>query len=187
LRLKPLEEPAPNGHQAPRAQLSARPGGAQGPFQVLLRSPGLGVRMEELSSYCIKESALPPRLRELALLEAARAFEAGHSWNAHVGKAQEAGVDAEALARLARGEEPGFAREDEQLLHRFAQQLLHGHCVDDQLYDRAAEYFGEQALVDLVGCLGTFTALAMLLNAFAIALPPDAAPPFPGPVRASSH
>jgi 4-carboxymuconolactone decarboxylase len=185
LRLKPLEDSAPHGSEEARARLSARPGGAQGPFQVLLRSPELGVRVEALSSYCVKESALPPRLRELALLEAARAFDARHSWNAHVGKARDAGVDGAALARLARGEEPGFPREDEQLLHRFAWRLLRGHGVDDRLFDEAAAYFGEQALVDLVGCLGTFTALAMLLNAFEVDLPAGTTPPFPGPARAA--
>ncbi|MBR7826966.1 hypothetical protein KDK95_11680 [Actinospica sp. MGRD01-02] len=170
MRLKPLEAAAP----------------AQGPFQVLLRSPELGSRMRALSSYCIADSALPLRLRELALLEAARAFEAQHSWHAHVGKARDCGIDGAALDRLARGEDPGFPRHDERLVHRFARQLLRNHAVDDGLFEEALECFGEQATVDLVGCLGTFTALAMLLNAFEVDLPDGATPPFPGPAHAAA-
>ncbi|MBR7833904.1 hypothetical protein KDL01_11540 [Actinospica durhamensis] len=175
MRLNPLDDAAPPG------PLTSRPGGARGPFQVLLRSPELGVRMEQLSSFCITESALPPRLRELALLEAARAFDAPHSWHAHVGKGREAGLDGDALERLGRGEEPGFPRADEQAVHEFAVRLLHHHAVDDALYAQALGHLGEHALVDLVGCLGTFTALAMLLNAFEVDLPVGASPAFARP------
>jgi 4-carboxymuconolactone decarboxylase len=64
-------------------------------------------------------------------------------------------------------------------VHSLATQLLRHHGVDDALYAEAVAHFGEPALVDLVGCLGTFTAFAMLLNAFEVDLPPGASPAFP--------
>ncbi|MCI3278894.1 neutral/alkaline non-lysosomal ceramidase N-terminal domain-containing protein [Streptomyces cylindrosporus] len=162
-----------------RAAITDRRGAVRGPFEALLRSPVPGGLLEELSTYCARESALPERLRELALLVVARRFDAQHSWLAHVGKAVAAGVDPAALERLARDEPPGFGRADEAVLHRFAVQALTDHFVDDDTYAAALAEFGEQGLVDLVIALGTFTTLALVLNTFQVDLPPDREPPFP--------
>ncbi|MEU9448660.1 carboxymuconolactone decarboxylase family protein [Streptomyces sp. NPDC048277] len=162
-----------------RARLEARRGGVHGPFQVLLRSPELGGRLEELSTSCMRDSALPPRLRELTLLTVARRFDAQHSWLAHVGRGEAAGLDPAALARLARGEEPGFRGPDERILHRFVEQLLADHFVDDDTYAAALAEFGERTLIDLVIVTGGFASLALVLNTFQVDLPPTAAPPFP--------
>ncbi|MFG2779202.1 carboxymuconolactone decarboxylase family protein [Streptomyces prunicolor] len=178
MRLGPLQEL--NADQAGfRDHLVAQRGGIHGPFEVLLRSPRLGDRMEALSTYCMRDSALPPRLRELTLLIAARRFDAQHSWNAHRGKAVAAGLDPTALDRLARDEDPRFDRADEEILHRFAVQALTAHFVDDDTYAAALAEFGEATLVDLTVSLGTFTTLALVLNTFQVDLQTDLEPPFP--------
>jgi len=185
MRLGPLQEL--NADQAGfRDRLVAQRGGIHGPFEVLLRSPRLGDRMEALSTYCMRDSALSPRLRELTLLIAARRFDAQHSWNAHHSKAVAAGLDPAALDRLARDEDPGFSRADEEILHRLAVQALTAHFVDDDTYATALAEFGEPALVDLVVALGTFTTLALVLNTFQVDLPTDREPPFPD-VRGFQH
>ncbi|MBK3565218.1 carboxymuconolactone decarboxylase family protein [Streptomyces sp. MBT62] len=160
-------------------RLVARRGGIRGPFEILLRSPQLGAPLEELAARCSGDSALSPRLRELALLITARALDTQHSWNAHIGKAVAAGLDPVALARLSRGEDPAFTREDESSLHAFVIRLLSDHFVDEKTYTAAVDQFGEAALIDLVVSVGTFASLAMLLNAFEVDLPPGQDPPFP--------
>ena len=178
MRLRPLNDLTPE--QAELAERIARQrGGVPGPFQVLLRSPRLGDVAEALGTYCMASSALPPRLRELALLVAARRFDAQHSWNAHVGKAIDCGIDRAAVQRLADGERPDFPDDDDDLLYRFANEVLVDHFVSDQIFAAALDRLGEHGLVDLIGCLGNFVMLAMLLNAFQVDLKPDAPPPFP--------
>ena len=178
MRLRPLTEPTPA--QARLAERIARQrGGVPGPFQVLLRSPELGRLVEELGTYAMNSSALPVRLRELALLVAARRFDAQHSWNAHVDKAVACGIDGAAIGRLARGQEPAFPDADDDLLYRFATEVLSDHFVDNDVFAAGLARFGEQGLVDLIGCLGNFLLLAMLLNAFQVDLQPGREPPFP--------
>lgn len=185
MRLAPLQEL--NADQAGfRDRLVAQRGGIHGPFEVLLRSPHLDDRMEMLCTYCMRDSALPPRLRELTLLIAARRFDAQHSWNAHLGKAVAASLDPSALDRLARDEDPLFDRADEAILHRFAVQALTVHFVDDDTYAAALTEFSETTLVDLVVALGTFATLALVLNIFQVDLQPDREPPFPD-VRGFQH
>jgi 4-carboxymuconolactone decarboxylase len=159
-------------------RITVRRGGTRGPFLVWLRSPDLCERVEALGAYCRFESALDPRIRELSLLIAARCFDAQYSWNAHVGKAADLGVSADALAELAEGKEPRFGRRDEQIAYSFGIEILRGHFVSDETFAAALGEFGEAGLVDLIGSLGNYSMLAMLLNACQVDLQP-VEPPFP--------
>ena len=178
MRLGPLTELSAEQAEL-SARITARRGGTRGPFLVWLRSPQLCERVEALGAYCRFESALPLKLRELSLLVAARHFDAQYSWNAHIDKAVEAGLDREAVLRLGRGEKPEFPDSDADLLYRFATQVLEEHFVADETFAEGLERFGEQGLVDLIGSLGNFSMLAMLLNTFQVDLQPDRQPPFP--------
>jgi hypothetical protein len=100
-------------------------------------------------------------------------------WNAHHEKAIEAGVSAESIKELASNEVPHFAHADEQLPYGFATQILRGHFVDQETFDAALAEWGEAGVVDIIGCLGNFSMLAMLLNTFQVDLKPGDEPPFP--------
>ena len=159
-------------------RITARRGGTRGPFLVWLRSPELCEKVEALGAYCRFESALDPRLRELSLLIAARCFDAQYSWNAHVNKAADLGVSRESLNALAAGREPEFAHRDEQVVYEFGTQILRDHFVTDEAFAAALEELGEQGVVDLIGSLGNYSMLAMLLNSCQVNLQ-DVPPPFP--------
>jgi 4-carboxymuconolactone decarboxylase len=177
MRLPALTELSPR-QQEISDRISSRRGGTRGPFLVWLRSPELCEKVEALGAYCRFESSLHPRLRELSLLIAARAFDAQYSWNAHVGKAIDLGVSAGSLRALAANQEPSFTSRDEQILYQFAIEILRDHFVSDETFALALAEFGERGLVDIIGSLGNFSMLAMLLNAFQVDLQP-VEPPFP--------
>jgi 4-carboxymuconolactone decarboxylase len=52
------------------------------------------------------------------------------------------------------------------------------HFVSDETFAAALAELGEQGLVDLIGCLGNFSMLATLLNAFQVDLQ-HVPPPYP--------
>ena len=159
-------------------RISARRGGTRGPFLVWLRSPELCERVESLGAYCRFESNLPDRIRELSLLIAARSLDAQYSWNAHIGKAVEFGVSKDALQALAENKTPEFSNADEQIAYQFSTEILKDHFVTDETFAAALNEFGEAGLVDLIGCLGNFSMLAMLLNTFQVDLQ-KVDPPYP--------
>ena len=177
MRLPALTELSPR-QQEISDRIASRRGGTRGPFLVWLRSPELCEKVEALGAYCRFESSLNPRLRELSLLIAARYFDAQYSWNAHVKKAVDLGVSAESLAALAANDEPSFAGRDEQVLYQFATEILRDHFVTDETFALALAEFGEAGLVDIIGSLGNFSMLAMLLNTFQVDLQ-AVEPPFP--------
>ncbi|HEY8046151.1 MAG TPA: carboxymuconolactone decarboxylase family protein [Streptosporangiaceae bacterium] len=159
-------------------RITSRRGGTRGPFLVWLRSPELCEKVEALGAYCRFESSLDLRLRELSLLIAARHWDAQYSWNAHVGKAADAGVSRESLQALAEHKDPGFTRRDEQAVYQLSTEILGAHFVSDATFTMALDELGEQGVVDLIGSLGNFSMLAMLLNTFQVDLQ-AVDPPFP--------
>jgi 4-carboxymuconolactone decarboxylase len=177
MRLPKLTELSPR-QQEISDRITSRRGGTRGPFLVWLRSPELCEKVEAIGAYCRFESSLDPRLRELSLLIAARHWDAQYSWNAHVGKAAELGVSREALTALAERREPHFTSKDEDVLYRFSTEILGDHFVSDGTFAEALAELGDQGVVDLIGSLGNFSMLAMLLNACQVDLQ-AVEPPFP--------
>jgi len=100
------------------ARIAGRRGAVRGPFQVWLNSPELCERVEALGAFVRWESALPPRLRELSLLIAARHVDAQYSWNAHVAKCVEEGIPQAAVDAIARNETPEFDDPEVRALHK---------------------------------------------------------------------
>jgi 4-carboxymuconolactone decarboxylase len=87
-------------------------------------------------------------------------------------------VSREALTELAVGKEPRFGRPDEQIAYSLGTEILRDHFVSDETFAAALAEFGEAGLVDLIGSLGNYSMLAMLLNACQVDLQP-VEPPFP--------
>ncbi len=56
-------------------------------------------------------------------------------------------------------------------------EILRDHFVSDETFAAALGEFGEPGLVDLIGSLGNYSMLAMLLNTFQVDLQP-VEPPF---------
>jgi len=177
MRLPKLTDLSPR-QQEISDRIASRRGGTRGPFLVWLRSPELCEKVEALGAYCRFESSLDPRLRELSLLIAARHWDAQYSWNAHVGKAADLGVSRESLTALAEHREPRFTSKDEDIVYRFSAEILNDHFVSGATFAAALDELGEQGIVDLIGSLGNFSMLAMLLNACQVDLQP-VEPPFP--------
>jgi 4-carboxymuconolactone decarboxylase len=178
MRLPALTDLTPRQQEISDA-IAAKRGATRGPFLIWLRSPELAAWVDELGAYCRFDAAINERLRELSLLIAARHFDAQYSWNAHHKKAIEAGVTPESIKELAANEVPHFAHADEQLLYRLATQILGDHFVDQETFDAALAEWGENGVVDIIGCLGNFSMLAMLLNTFQVDLKPGDPEPFP--------
>ncbi|MDX6744146.1 carboxymuconolactone decarboxylase family protein [Actinocorallia sp. A-T 12471] len=180
MRLPVIDPADMNERQKEIAErIAGRRGAVRGPFRVWLNSPELCEKVEALGAFARFESSLPLRLRELSLLLAARNWDAQYSWNAHVDKAIESGVPADAVKAIAERREPVFDRAEDQAFYQFCVEILRDHFVTEETFRAAEEHFGAQGLVDAVGSLGNFTMLGMCLNAFQVDLQADREPPFP--------
>lgn len=160
------------------ARIAGKRGQVRGPYLVWLHSPELCDRVESLGAYVRYDCSLPEKLRELSILITARYWDAQHSWNAHVDKAVAAGISASALAAIAAGKTPAFEAEDERVFYAFCWEMLQDHFVSEATFEKTLAIFGNQGVVDIIGCLGNFSMLAMCLNAFEVDLDKTRPPPF---------
>ena len=165
-RLPPLRLEQMNEAQRKAAEeLIAGPRkGVKGPFIPLLRSPELLARMQKVGEYLRFQSALSTRINEFVTLIVAREWTQEFEWFIHLPLAAKACTSGETLAAVAQGRRPPAMADDEAVAYDFTTELIAHHGVCDATYARALATFGEQGLIDLVGLIGYFTAISMVLN-----------------------
>jgi 4-carboxymuconolactone decarboxylase len=148
--------------------------GVKGPFIPLLRSPQLLARLQKVGEYLRFESALSRRVNEFATLVVSRAWTQQFEWATHVPLAIAAGTSPDTIADLREGRRPAGMSAEEELAYDFTTELARNGGVSDATYRACVEAFGERGLVDLVGLVGYFTTISMVLNV--AHTPPEPAP-----------
>ena len=151
-------------------------GGAGGPFNALLRSPQMGDLAQQLGAQLRFHSALPARLNELAIIMTARFWSAQYEWYAHRRLAIQAGVSPATADAIAAGQRPGSLTPDEEAIYNFATELLGTKQVRDATFQAVVDRFGERGVVDLIGVMGYYHLVSMLLNVDRYPLPAGVKP-----------
>jgi 4-carboxymuconolactone decarboxylase len=154
----------------------------RGPFIPLMRSPELLTRVQKVGETLRFHSVLPARLTELATLVVARVWTQQFEWCVHAPLAVAAGVAPETVEALRHGRRPPTLPDDERRVVDLVHELLAHHGLSDATYEDAVAALGERGVVELVGLIGYFTMLSMVLNV--ARTPPDATdvpllPPLP--------
>jgi 4-carboxymuconolactone decarboxylase len=138
--------------------------GAGGPFNVLLRSPEMGDLAQQFGASMRFHSSIPRRLNEMAILITARHWTSHFEWYAHRRAAQDAGLNQAIIDAIATGRRPAMMAADELAVYDFCTELLTAKQVSDRTFQAAKEKFGERGVVDLVGVMGYYQLVSMLLN-----------------------
>jgi 4-carboxymuconolactone decarboxylase len=134
------------------------------PWTVLLRVPDLVVPSLQLRLHNLQNSALSPKLTELAILIAARHWSNSYEFNAHYTLAVKAGLSPDVIAAVADGRRPDRMADDEAILHDFCMEVLNNGSVSDATYEKALAKFGEAGIVEAAGLQGYYSYLAMVMN-----------------------
>jgi 4-carboxymuconolactone decarboxylase len=143
------------------------------PFVPLLRSPELCTHVQRTGEYLRYRSAIGLRLSELAILVTACHWVQQVEWSIHAPIALREGISPQVVQALAEGRRPDYARADEALVHDFTQQCLRERRVRDETWAAAAQALGEQGVVDLLGIVGYYTMLSVVMNGAQTPPPPD--------------
>ena len=156
----------------------ARRKGMSGPFNAWLRSPELADRLQKVGEYVRFNSSLDKRLNEMAIIMTAQYWGSTYEWFAHAPLAIKAGLDPDIVAAIGAGNKPAKMKDDEAIVWEFATQLRRDHHVDDDIYAKAVDKFGETGVVDLIAVSGYYDVVSMTLNVAHVAPPKDAQLPF---------
>ena len=148
--------------------------GVKGPFIPLLRSPRLLTPLQLAGEYLRFDSALTRRVSEFATLVVSRQWTQQFEWRVHVPLAQQAGTSPETIEALRAGRRPPAMSAEEAFVHDLVIELTTQRGLSDATYAECIARFGERGTIDLVGLIGYFTLMSMVLNV--ARTPPDDAP-----------
>lgn len=109
-------------------------------------------------------SSLPPKLNEMAIIIVGRHWTSHYEWNAHRNAAAQAGLNESIIKAIAEGKRPTSMDADETTIYDFATELLTTKQVGDANFKAVKDKFGERGVVDLIGVMGYYQLVSMLLN-----------------------
>jgi 4-carboxymuconolactone decarboxylase len=155
--------------QGPRAiQLASGAGGLAGPYNAMLYAPAVGHALQELGAAIRFGTNLTPRIREMAILVVAQAWDSGYERVSHELIGRDAGLTEPEIEALGVGDDPKFADEQEQVAYSVARALVGPADLDDEEYAAAVAALGEEGLVELSTLAGYYATLALQLRIFRV-------------------
>jgi 4-carboxymuconolactone decarboxylase len=150
--------------------------GADGPFNVLLRSPEMGDLAQQFGAAMRFNSSIPRKLNELAIIITARHWTSQYEWQAHHRAALQAGLSPAIADAIAQGRRPAGMQHDEEVVYTFCTELLKTKQVSDATFNATRDAFGERGVVDLIGVMSWYNMVSMLLNTDRYPLPEGTQP-----------
>ena len=159
--------------------ISGPRGGLISPFLPLLRSPELMAHVSRLGEYLRYRSAIGQRLSEFVILLTARQWTQQVEWAIHGPIALGVGVSAVTVDAIAQGQRPPDLDDQQSAVYDFCDELHRNQSVSDSSWGRAIECVGEQGVMDLIGLVGYYTFLSMVMNVARTAVPASSLTPLP--------
>jgi 4-carboxymuconolactone decarboxylase len=136
------------------------------------RNPELMLAQTPLQSYFMTETALPPRIREIAILRIGWLCSSDYEFGQHSVFGRNAGLTEDEIARLA-APDPGAAWPTAERAVITAVDEMHSrHDISDPTWSALAGHFTPAALIDLVALVGRYWTVSVMTNALRVALEP---------------
>lgn len=161
----------PRGRGPQAFELVDAHGRLNGPFGVMLHSPEVGAALQGVGAAIRFGSALPERVRELAVLAVAAYWHSDFERYAHEPLGRRAGLTDSQLAAVAAGDDPDLDDPAELTALRAVRALLQTGDLDDDVYAACEQAVGRQGLVDLTTLVGYYATLALQLRVFRVPTP----------------
>jgi 4-carboxymuconolactone decarboxylase len=177
-RFKPLtwDEMTPAQRTMVEHLFSGPRAGANGPFNVLLRSPEMGDIAQQFGASMRFNQSMPRKLNEMAIIITARYWTAQYEWYAHKRAALQAGLNPAIVDAIQNGRRPAGMQKDEDAVYTFCTELLNTKHVSDATFQTAKDTVGEKGVVDLMGVMSWYQMVSMMLNVDRYPLPDGAQP-----------
>jgi 4-carboxymuconolactone decarboxylase len=143
-------------------------GRVEGPFQVLMHSPGTAMRAVELGAHLRTSSSLTQRDRQLVIAGVASELRCEFMWKAHRPRTIEAGVPEDQLDAIWAGESDLALPIGDADIVEYVRSLHRGNRVEDELFERMRAGHDERWMVDITATMGQYLLIGTVLNAFEV-------------------
>jgi 4-carboxymuconolactone decarboxylase len=177
-RFKPLkyDEMTPEQKTMVEHLFAGERGGANGPFNVLLRSPEVGDLGQQFGGAMRFRTVLPKDVSEVIIIMTGRYWMAQYEWNSHKNAALQNGVAPAIVDAIAAGKRPTGMPPQMEVAYNFIDELLTSHQVTDATFKAAKDRYGERGVFDIVGTSAWYGLVSMALNVDRYPLPQGVQP-----------
>ena len=157
--------------QAVWDEIESSRGGVARNYAALLNNPAAAGSLAGLGGYARYETPLPPRLKALAVLTAAREACGHYVWTVNQPAARDAGLSEEIIAAIREYRAPaGLAPEDAAVV-QFVLEILRQHRISEATFEAMRALVGDAGVVDVLIVSGYYHTLAHCLQALEVELP----------------
>ena len=142
------------------------------PYRVWISSPGLARRLHALGQFLARQTCLSKQETEIAILTAARHWNAEYVLAAHAREACEAGLGEDVVAALVAGRHAEPADQRQRALADMMAALAGSAPPAASVFDAAVTALGHDGVAEAIAVAGYFTAVALAMKMYAV--PPPA-------------
>jgi len=139
-------------------------------MKALANSPKLARRVFPLGDYFMHESALDPRLRELAVLTLMNRLHCNYGFVRHIPIAEQTGISRAQVDNIGAYQTSSLFSNDDKLIIKYAEDLTLKGQVDDELFRQVRDRVGQQNILDLTAAIAFWNMMARNLNALQVDL-----------------
>ena len=152
---------APNSTTAPRGILGLG-----------MYNPKLAEALHLLHDSVIRDGTLGNQINEVAILIATREEQMSlNEWYSHEAAALKVGVSQATIDAIRLGKEPVGLPEKDALVIRFGRELFRQRHISSETFAKGVELFGRRGTVELIGVMGDYSMVGMMLQAVDQQLP----------------
>ena len=163
--------------QAVWDEIETSRGGVQRNYAAILNNPQAASNFAHLGGYVRFQTPLPPRVKAVAVLTAAREACGHYVWTVNQPAARNAGLGDAEISAIHEYRAPNGLTGDDAPISGFVIELLRQHRVSDATFGAVQRIIGDAGIVDLLVVVSYYHGLAHALQALQVELPegtPDA-------------
>jgi len=156
----------------PQPSREGRPN-ARNTLGTFAHHPALAKAFLTYNGHIIMATTLTERQRELLVLRVAAVRRSGYEWVQHVFMANDAGLDDEAIARIAFGPDAPFWDELDAALLRSVDELIDEGAISEPTWAVLAAHLDSEQLLDVIFTVGAYETLAWMMRSLDLDLDDD--------------
>ena len=139
-----------------------------------LYNPSFAQALRMLNRSVVREGTTGNRAYEAAVLTATRESQFSESeWAGHAASALRAGLAQTTIDVIRDGRELNGVPEEDAIVIRFGRELFRNKRVSAEAFSKVKSKFGPRGTVELIGIMGDYSLVALLLKAVDQHLPED--------------
>lgn len=168
MRLPKLDETKGGDYGKVFAHIKQSRGYVSNAFRGLGHAPEGMLRYAEVGRYVKYETDLPERLRELAILCAARGV--SYAWTHHAALAVQSGIPQSAVDDIDAGRTPEALNMAERAIVRFIHEMFEPGSVSGETFAEIASHFSPRQVTDVAMSAAYYKAFGAMAMAMGVQL-----------------